>query len=217
MTLPISRNLLLTESVRKPPPSSPLAWLRDPDDKRDKVLGAARTLFARRGFQNTKATEVAQLAGVSVGLVYHYYGNKAGLLDAVAEQYSRAMAEAMFVEDGGGAPDPAQLVHRTFDYVRDGGALITHLDRDSGTRGAPKRVHRDIIGAALEEKLQQWTDRGYLQIRDIEAMAVLLYGLVEAALIRCYVDEHGRDEVRWRTVAIAAVTALFGVRGPPTS
>lgn len=47
------------------------------------VIEAARDLFIERGFAATKLEDVARRAGVSVGLPYVYFENKAGLFKAV--------------------------------------------------------------------------------------------------------------------------------------
>jgi AcrR family transcriptional regulator len=59
---------------------------RGPRDTRgvlaDRVLAAARSLFATRGYAATSLRNVADLADVDVALVSYYFKNKAGLLDA---------------------------------------------------------------------------------------------------------------------------------------
>ena len=42
----------------------------------EKILSAAITLFAERGCSATSAKDIADAAGVSVGLMYHYYKTK---------------------------------------------------------------------------------------------------------------------------------------------
>src|ERR1700685_2864751 len=59
---------------------------RGPRDERgvlaDRVLSAARSLFATQGYASTSLRNVADLAGVDVALVSYYFKNKAGLLEA---------------------------------------------------------------------------------------------------------------------------------------
>ncbi len=43
------------------------------------LLDAARELFARQGFTNTTAREIADLAGVSEPLLFRHFGSKVGL------------------------------------------------------------------------------------------------------------------------------------------
>lgn len=50
------------------------------------MIAAARDLFVERGFAATKLEDVARRAGVSVGLPYVYFENKAGLFKAVVRE-----------------------------------------------------------------------------------------------------------------------------------
>lgn len=52
-------------------------------DARTAVLDAARELFAERGFERTTMRAVGTRAGVDPALIYHYFGDKDGLLSAV--------------------------------------------------------------------------------------------------------------------------------------
>jgi AcrR family transcriptional regulator len=76
---------------RKPPPlqilSEPPQTRPGPRDAKgviaDRILAAARSLFASNGYGSTSLRSVAESAGVDVALVSYYFKNKAGLLDAV--------------------------------------------------------------------------------------------------------------------------------------
>ena len=54
-------------------------------DARQAILGAARELFAEQGFDRTTMRAVGARAGVDPALIYHYFGDKDGLLAAVVE------------------------------------------------------------------------------------------------------------------------------------
>ncbi len=45
-------------------------------ERREKILSAAVQLFASRGIAGTKISDIARAAGMSQGLVYHYYSSK---------------------------------------------------------------------------------------------------------------------------------------------
>lgn len=55
-----------------------------PPGKR-KALAAARTLFAKQGYEKTTTQQIADLAGVSQATVFKYFSTKDGLLDAIFE------------------------------------------------------------------------------------------------------------------------------------
>jgi AcrR family transcriptional regulator len=59
--------------------------------QRERLLNAASTVFARSGFLGTKVTDIAAAAGVSHGLVHHYFRSKAEVFVAIIE---RAMTNA---------------------------------------------------------------------------------------------------------------------------
>ncbi len=53
---------------------------------RRNLLTSALELFARKGYHETTMSELAQSAGVSKGLIYHYYPGKKELLSALIEE-----------------------------------------------------------------------------------------------------------------------------------
>ena len=53
---------------------------------RDALLGAARALFAERGYAGVGTEEVVRRAGVTRGALYHHFRDKQDLFRAVFEQ-----------------------------------------------------------------------------------------------------------------------------------
>ena len=72
-------------------------------ETREKVVGAARRLFAEVGFHRVSLDEIARQADVARATVYHQFGSKLGVLGAVVEDYERRAglaALADLVESG---------------------------------------------------------------------------------------------------------------------
>lgn len=52
-------------------------------EKRRAILDAAVRVFAARGFNHCRVSDIADEAGIAYGLVYHYFKSKDGILDEV--------------------------------------------------------------------------------------------------------------------------------------
>lgn len=65
-----------------------------PEGVRERILAVAATLVAQSGIEGASIREICATAGVTPPAVYHHFGDKAGLLDAVAaDGFERYLAE----------------------------------------------------------------------------------------------------------------------------
>jgi AcrR family transcriptional regulator len=65
---------------------------------RDRVVAAARQLFAEAGFHRVSLDEIARRADVARATVYHQFGSKLGVLDAVVADFERRAGLAALAE-----------------------------------------------------------------------------------------------------------------------
>lgn len=56
-------------------------------DTRSRILETALQLFSLQGYDATGTQQIVDKAGVSKPTLYHYFGHKRGLLDAIIEKY----------------------------------------------------------------------------------------------------------------------------------
>jgi len=61
-------------------------------DKREAILRAATTVFARNGYFNSKVADIAREAGIADGTVYLYFKSKEEILHSV---FDRSVEEAL--------------------------------------------------------------------------------------------------------------------------
>ena len=92
---------------------------RDPKDKRERLLKAARELFVANGFEKTTTKQIVQRSGVSEGILYHQFGSKFGIFRVLTEAYAREAIAEFAPRDRG--PLRAEQIIRN---------LIAFADRD---------------------------------------------------------------------------------------
>jgi len=66
-------------------PAAPVRAVGTPSARspRHRLLKAAKTLFARRGYENASTSAIARAAGTSESQLMKYFGSKEGLLEAI--------------------------------------------------------------------------------------------------------------------------------------
>ena len=154
------------------------------------IVGSAMTLFAQRGYAHTTTRQIADHAGVSAGLMYHYFDSKESLLQAVFENCMEILSAAFTEAYRESEPDKrvATLVQTIFSMLgrdRDFWGLFYVL------RSQP------AIMKVLGESFRLWTAR----LRDLfinelrvagraepEVDAYMLYSLVEGTIQQYLLD-----------------------------
>ncbi|MDX6567294.1 MAG: TetR/AcrR family transcriptional regulator, fatty acid metabolism regulator protein [Gaiellales bacterium] len=158
------------------------------DNKRAVILAAAVRVFARQGYEASRVGDVAKEAGVAYGLVYHYFGSKDAVLEAVFhEQWGRLLAAVALAEETGEtAPEQLELVVKiVLRAWRDDPDLVRLLVREI-TRSPHIQDELDEIGQAFAS-LQRIVARGqaegtFRSDLDPQLAAWMLYGGLEEIL-----------------------------------
>lgn len=127
------------------------SWYNDPLvparlDRRTQLLSAARTVFAKKGYDDATVAEIVGRAGVAQGTFYLYFPGKESLAGAFAEQVSERFAEVAAEKSARSRSFESALV-RLFE------AAYTVADE-----------HRDIFlvanrGLELVDDLDEWMNR----------------------------------------------------------
>lgn len=55
------------------------------EDRREQIIDAAMYVFAQKGFTRATNKDIAREAGITPGLIYHYFENKEALLKAIID------------------------------------------------------------------------------------------------------------------------------------
>src|SRR3954470_24039002 len=59
-------------------------------DRMERILAVASGLLAEKGSELLRMSEVAGLAGISIGSLYQYFPDKSAIIRTLAERYSQA-------------------------------------------------------------------------------------------------------------------------------
>ncbi|MFC6883733.1 TetR/AcrR family transcriptional regulator [Actinomadura yumaensis] len=179
----------------------------EPDERRGQILETARALFSRRPYGTVSNTEIAAAAGVSRGLLNHYFGTKRELyLAAVSEMMSvppipvPAFVEGATVRDRITQSVSAwlELLERNretwvaaLDLTAPGGD--PELDRILG-EGRDRAVDHmtEVVGLSplAEERAEvRSAFRGYAALAEATTREWLKHGLLSRAQVQLLLEE----------------------------
>jgi AcrR family transcriptional regulator len=170
---------------------------------------AALTLFAERGYAGTSVRGVAAAAGVSPALLFHHYGSKEGLREAVDAWLAAIVADAV-----AGAAQPTERFQRFAAVGRAHPAASDYVARVLGEGGDAAAGLFDRMVATTRAELDELERGGVVRpTDDPEARALLLLFLeLGPMLLRPQVERHLGDSLfsdrsvgRW----VDACTALL--------
>lgn len=158
------------------------------EEKRQLILEAAVRVFARQGYEASPVGDIAKEAGVAYGLVYHYFGSKDAVLEAVfREAWGRLLAAVALAEETGqnAAEQLSLVVKIVLRTWRDDPDLVRLLVREV-TRSPHIQDELDEIGqafASLERIVRRGQAGGTFRLDlDPRLAAWMLYGSLEEVL-----------------------------------
>ena len=162
-----------------------------PPDTRDKIVYAALTLFAQKGYGSTSVADILQAAGVNAGSLYHFFPGKQDVLLAVLDAYRRGIHPMLLQPAWNGVSDPIDRVFALLDRYR--GLLVS----SDCTYGCP------IGSIALELHEPDPAVR--------ELLAANFAGWVDA-IEHCFLEAGDRlpEDTDCRALAVFVLTTMEG-------
>ena len=166
-------------------------------DTREALIGAARRLFARDGFDGTGTEQIVAEARVTRGALYHHFRDKADLFRAVMAQAAADVAQRLIDEQ------LAAEATSPLDDIRDGvsafldvciGGDFQRIVLVDGPRVLGADAWEDLVDrygrGILEEWLTRAADTAALDAVPVRALARLLIAmLTEASLAIARADD----------------------------
>ena len=164
------------------------------------LVAAARELFTERGFAGAGREDIVERAGVTRGAMYHHFGSKEALFQAVYEQIEDELSVAVATAAIAAGTDPmAQLRAGALCFLDAASTpdvrRVVLLDAPSVLPVPVRRELSERYGLGLvRESLRAVMDAGLIERQPLEPLAhVLLAALHEAATL--VADGGDRDEI----------------------
>jgi len=128
-----------------------------------KLLDAAATEFADKGFHEASVSGITRRAGVALGTFYTYYDSKDAIFRALVSDMSagvgRAAREAL--DPGMGALEVERVALRAFlAFAAEHKEIYRIIDEAEFVDPESYRTHYETIGSRIEDRLQRGGESG---------------------------------------------------------
>jgi AcrR family transcriptional regulator len=176
----------------------------------DRILAAAETLFANRGYGEVSLRQLIAAARVSTTAFYARFDSKAAVLDTLTErlfaelQLEAAMTLRNVSNFEAGIEKGIDILCARFGPRK---ALVRLIVAESGSLVpmlSTRRKSYTMLAEFLAHYFKVLTDRGRLSIRDPKALAWAVIGALEIQIVRWAVwDEIELDQLRDELLAVS--------------
>ena len=188
---------------------------RSAEERRRQILDAALSLFARHGYGGTTTKAIAREAGITEGLIFHYFGGKAELLVEAAKQRSALLVAVRTLlgdAEGTSAAETMPRIARGWvELVHGQGDLVVMLVSEAHAHpevGAAFRTLLDEIRGALTRYLDGRVAAG--ELRSDLPSEVAAASFLSSLLMFFYTRRH-LDEAAWEAQAARFTSDLLDV------
>jgi AcrR family transcriptional regulator len=148
---------------------------RPEEQTRERLLTAARTLFADKGFAATTTRELAGAADCNISMIAHYFGSKEGLLRELIRVQMAGPGDELRAMHGSGESFESK-VERFVDY------MVTKFSRDHEFM---RIVHREVVNGANPEMLDEF---GHIIGSNLALFTALVEEARAAGQVRSSID-----------------------------
>ena len=187
-------------------------------DKRQLILDAAIRVFAERGFNQARVSDIADEAGVAYGLMYHYFGSKDEVLDTLFLDRWNVLLDVISEIDGQDIPVRDKL-HAIAGFIVDSyrrdpdlmKVIIVEVTRAANSFG---RTHlgkiREAYALIADIVAKAQADGAFKRTVTPEFAALAFYGAIEQVLTGWIFDMLPRGEEEYEQAKAFIVETICG-------
>lgn len=160
--------------------------------QRERILSAAQQCFIEHGFHAAGMAKIAETAGMSPGLIYRYFENKAAIIQAIVQRQLELVREDIRLNrkvDLARELVDAYGSHRHADGRHLSAPLLLELSAEA-TRDPQIAAAVQHFDRQLRQSLQEWLGRGKqaggpgIAAQDIPKRVLILQLLFEGMRLR---------------------------------
>lgn len=180
--------------------------VKDPDERKQEILDAAIRVFARKGYEKTSISDIANEIGISQGLCYRYFPSKEAIYDAALEEYAQFIADTnMKKTQIKGLPLREQIAcisrnMRDYAMTERGQAELYELFH----RPESRKLHNELFLKVAQRLVPYVTGilteaemRGEIQLENPEAMAYFcVFGQVGILMSEQYSEQEKTEHIK---------------------
>ena len=161
-------------------------------DTYEKILAAARRLFAQQGYTATSMRQVAETAGIGKATIYHHFPNKQAIVMALLGNNLARMAEAL--ERVRAESDPRRRIQvatlGSVDFLFETADIMQIARREiPGARDQMQNRFASFFQeymALLSESIRLGTQQGIFRAVDPVASARVLMTMIQGTFAMAY-------------------------------
>ncbi|ASJ53111.1 TetR family transcriptional regulator [Brevibacillus formosus] len=180
-----------------------------------KLIEVAREMFSRQGYADAAMEDIVKQAGVTRGALYHHFGSKEGLFEAVLASVQQEIGERVEAEAAKSEEPWQQLILGCLAFVS---AAVEHRNKRILLIDGPsvigwetwRRMDEENSMRHLREQLQTMQEQGYLRPVSIDALTHLLSGTMNEAVL--WISETPDHEKSLAEISAAMTLLLEGFR-----
>ena len=162
------------------------------EDRREQIIDAAVHIFAQKGFARATNKDIAREAGITPGLIYHYFESKEALLKAIIEARSPLALISTLPPQAFALPPEVFLryiimqvlsILEEENFVQLVRVFLPEVVYDPNLGSTISNAIQQVL-SFLETYFQSKMDAGELRKTDPSLMPQLLIGSVMAFVLR---------------------------------
>jgi len=182
-----------------------------------KLIEVARTHFTDRGYADAALEEIVQEAGLTRGALYHHFGNKKGLFQAVLDTVQKEVAERVETQAAKSGDVWEQLILGCRAFIT---AAVEPKNKRIMLVDGPavlgweewRKMDEQNSMRLLREQLQFMQQQGELRQVAVDALTHMLSGAMNEAAL--WIAQAAEEEQAYEESMIVISLLLEGLRRP---